>query len=192
VDEIEGIIEPTQHYQAQEPVIPWEPISTDNVDTSAKVLAEVREMHKLYHNEFAGRLQSMQAELEQYREAEKGRAFDVVLGEIAKLYCIYEPLLALLEDGANDAVRKQTRYLFLDIEEILEAHRVCKQKSSPGDKRHTKFCKVTERIPTSDPVLHDTVVRSLSTGFYIDNRPLVKEQVDIYFLDQTQLQGGEQ
>jgi hypothetical protein len=32
--------------------------------------------------------------------------------------------------------------------------------------------------------LHDTIVKSRSTGFYTDNRPLIKELVDIYLFDE--------
>ncbi len=146
-------------------------------DSSAKIAGEVREMHKLYHNEFAKRLISMQDELERYREIEKGRFFDGILGEVAKLYSDHE---ALLEDVIDEKLKKRIRYLFEDIVQVLEAHSVSKQKSNPGDKRNTRHCQVRERISTSNVELHDTVAKSGGTGFYIENRSLIKEPVDIY------------
>jgi molecular chaperone GrpE (heat shock protein) len=145
-------------------------------DSSRKTAVEIREMHKLYHNEFASRLKSMQDELDQYREIEKGRVFDGILGEVAKLYADYEPVLDGIEDPKAE---KRIRYMFLDILQILEANGVSKQKSKPGEKRNTKYCQVVDRVPTDNTELHDTVVKSRGTGFYIDNRPLIKELVDV-------------
>ena len=146
-------------------------------DSSAKISAEVREMHKLYHNEYASRLKSMQDELERYREVDKGRIFDDILGEVAKLHSNNE---AVQEDIADEKLRKRIRYLFEDIAYLLEANGVVKQKSKPGDKRNTRHCQVRERLDTNDPELHDTVAYSHGTGFFVENRTLVKEPVDIY------------
>lgn len=146
-------------------------------ESSSKTAVEIREMHKLYHNEFANRLKSMQEELEQYREAEKGRVFDGILSEIAKLYSNNESVIDQITD---DKVKKRIRYMFMDMLQILEANGVSKLKSKPGDKRNTRHCQVIERIPTDNPDLHDTVALSRSTGFYVENRSLVKELVDIY------------
>lgn len=146
-------------------------------ESSSKTAGEIREMHKLYHNEFANRLKSMQDELEHYREMDRGRAFDGILGEVAKLYTDNESVLNEIKD---EKIKKRIQYMFLDITQILEANGVVRQKSNPGDKRNTKHCQVLERIPTDNPDLHDTIAHSRSTGFYIDNRPLIKELVDIY------------
>ncbi len=155
--------------------------SAERVDvvaaTEQKVLNEVREMHKLYHNEFAGRLKNMQAELEEYRKVDKGRAFDDILGAIARIYGNNE---TLEEEVAEPKAKKGVRYLLLDLADLLEAYGVGMQKSKPGDKRNPRFCQVLERIPTADRALHDTVVLSHNTGFYIENRPIIKERVDIY------------
>ncbi len=70
--------------------------------------ADVREMHKLYHNEFAGRLKSMQDELECYHEIDRGRAFDDVLREVARIYCDNE---ALLNVEVDDKTAKHIKYL---------------------------------------------------------------------------------
>jgi molecular chaperone GrpE (heat shock protein) len=152
------------------------------VESSGKTAGEIREMHKLYHNEFANRLRSMQEEIERYREAEKGRVFDSILGEIAKLYSGNE---SVIEDIADDNIKKRIRYMFEDILQILEANGVSMLKSKHGDKRNTRHCQVVERIPTENPGLHDTVVSSRGTGFYVENRSLVKEPVDIYIFADT-------
>lgn len=151
-------------------------------DSSVKTTAEVREMHKLYHNEYASRLKSMHDELERYREIDKGRIFDGILGEVAKLYSDYE---SLVEDVSDDKVKKRIRYMLEDIVQILEANGVLRQKSKPGDKRNTRHCQVIERIPTANPEQHDTVAKSRGTGFYIENRSLIKEPVDIYLYSET-------
>ena len=151
-------------------------------DSSIKIASEVREMHKLYHNEFAYRLKSMQDDLERYREIEKGRIFDNILGEVAKLYGDHE---ALLEDITDENLKKRVRYLFEDINQVLEANGVSKQKSTKGDKRNTRHCQVRERILTNNIGLHDTVARSNGTGFYVENRTLIKEPVDIYFYSEN-------
>jgi hypothetical protein len=149
----------------------------DISDSAAKTVIEIRDMHRLYHNEFACRLRNMQEEIERYREIDKGRIFDGVLGEIAKLYSDHESILDVIED---EKLKKRIRYIFSDIIQILEANRVSIQKSSPGDMRNTRYCRVAECIPTDDPALHDTVVKSHNTGFYVEKRSLINEMVDIY------------
>lgn len=146
-------------------------------DSSVKITGEVREMHKLYHNEYASRLKSMQDELERYREIDKGRIFDGILNEVAKLYSDYE---SVVDDVTDEKVKKRIRYMLEDIVQILQANGVLKQKSNHGDKRNTRHCQVIERIQTNDPEQHDTVAKSRGTGFYIENRSLIKEPVDIY------------
>jgi molecular chaperone GrpE (heat shock protein) len=151
-------------------------------ESTGRTAGEIREMHKLYHNEFANRLKSMQEELERYREMEKGRVFDGILGEVAKLYSGNESVIDAITD---DKPKKRIRYMFLDILQILEANGVSRLKSNPGDKRDTRHCQVVERVPTDDPALHDTVVQSRGTGFFVENRSLVKELVDVYIFTDT-------
>lgn len=146
-------------------------------ETNSKIAKEIREMHKLYHNEFSNRLQSMQEELERYREMEKGRIFDGILGEIARMY---SENIAVLNEITDEKINKGLRYMFLDLLQILNNYGVTKQESKVGDKRNTKHCKVIECIPTDNPELHDTVTKSLNTGFYVENRSLVKEMVHVY------------
>jgi hypothetical protein len=151
-------------------------------ESSGKTAGEMREMHKLYHNEFAGRLKSMQEELDRYHEIEKGRVFDDILGELARLYSDNEPLLNEITD---DKVKERMRYLFFDIFQILKGNGVFMLKSRPGDKRDTRHCRIVKQIPAENPDLHDTIKSSLNTGFYIENRSLVKELVEIYRFEGT-------
>lgn len=149
----------------------------EQADSYKKMAADVREMHKLYHNEFAGRLKSMQDELERYHEIDRGRIFDDVLREVARIYCDNE---VLLNAKVEDKIAKHIKYLFMDIKQLLESNGVMLQKSEPGDKRNNKFCQIVERIETDNPELHDTVASSKGHGFYTEKRPLIKELVDVY------------
>jgi hypothetical protein len=148
---------------------------------SAKTAVEIREMHKLFHNEFSGRLQSMQEELERYHEIDKGRIYDDILREIAKLY---SDNVSVVDGIDDDKAKKRLNYLFLDLLQILESKGVSKQESKSGDKRNTRHCHVVNRIVTDNPEQHDTVAKSRNTGFFIENRTLVKEMVDIYIFSE--------
>jgi len=149
-------------------------------DSTAKTSKEIYELHKLYHNEYAKRLTAMQEELERYREIEKGRAFDGILTEIARMY---SDNVFAVDDIADEKTQKRFRYMFLDMLQLLENNGVFKQESKQGDKRNTRYCQVTERIPTDDPNLHDTVAKSLNIGFYIENRTLIKEMVRVFVFE---------
>ena len=85
-------------------------------DTERRLFSEVREMHKLYHSEFAGRLKTMQDELEQYRKVEKGRVYDDILAAIARIYGNNE---TLEEEVADPKAKKSIRYMLLDIEDNI-------------------------------------------------------------------------
>jgi len=144
--------------------------------------AEIHEMHRLYHNEFAGRLKSMQDELDRYHDADKGRAFDGILAAIARIYGNNE---SLVDEIADPKINKHVQYFLLDLSDLLEEYGVQKLKSSVGDKRNIRHCQILERIPTDDPALHDTIVASHNTGFHKDNRTIIKELVDVYFYDKS-------
>jgi len=146
-------------------------------ESSAKTAKEIYELHKLYHNEYAKRLSSMQDELEKYREIDKGRVYDGILIEIAKLY---SENAAAVKDITDEKIQKRFRNMFLDLLQLLENNGVIKQESKQGEKRNTRHCQVVERIPTDDPQLHDTVIKSINIGFYIENRTLIKEMVHVY------------
>jgi len=152
----------------------------DGMESAAiKTAAEMRELHKLYHNEFAGRLKNMQDELDDYHEISKGRVFDGILAEIAKLYSDNEKLADTLEN-------KQLKFMFMDLLQMLENNGVQVQKSEVGSKRNTKYSQIIEQVITDDPELHDTVAESLNTGFYVENRALVKERVHVNVFKEPQ------
>ena len=150
-------------------------------ETENKLLSEVREMHKLYHNEYAGRLRNMQEELEYYRKLDKGRAYDDILSAVARIYVNYESL----EDEADDPkVKKNIHYMLMDIEELLELYGMSRLRNEPGEKRNTRHCQVVKRFSTDDPSKHDVIAKVYNSGFYIENRSIIKEMVDIYLYDE--------
>ncbi len=144
------------------------------------IASDLHELHRLYHNEFAGRLKSMQDELDRYHDADRGNAFDGILGAIARIYTNNE---SLVDEISDPKTRKNIKYMLLDLSDLLEEYGVSKLKSIVGDKRNVRHCQIVERIPTDDPELHDTIAASHSTGFYKGNRTIIKELVDVYFFD---------
>lgn len=148
--------------------------------TEQRLFSEVREMHKLYHSEFAGRLKAMQDELEQYRKIDKGRAYDDILAAIARIYGNNE---TLADEVAEPKAKKSIRYMLMDIEDLLGVYGMEKLRSEPGEKRNPRHCQILGRIPTDDPAKHDTVAKSYNSGFYIGNRTVIKEVVDIYIYE---------
>jgi len=149
-------------------------------ETEQRLFSEVREMHKLYHSEFAGRLKAMQDELEQYRKIDKGRAYDDILAAIARIYGNNE---TLADEVAEPKAKKSIRYMLMDIEDLLGVYGMEKLRSEPGEKRNPRHCQILGRIPTGDPAKHDTVAKSYNSGFYIGNRTVIKEVVDIYIYE---------
>lgn len=152
----------------------------ESAEASKKTFTELREIHKLYHNEFAGRLKSMQDELDAYHKADRGHAFDSILSAIARIYGNNE---TLVDEIADPKTKKHVKYMLLDILDLLEEYGVHRLKSNSGDKRNPRHCQVLERIPTDDPALHDTIVASHNSGFYMENRTIIKEMVDIYLYE---------
>lgn len=150
------------------------------VGTEQRLFSEVREMHKLYHSEFAGRLKAMQDELEQYRKIDKGRAYDDILAAIARIYGNNE---TLADEVTEPKVKKSIRYMLMDIEDLLAAYGMEKLRSEEGEKRNPRHCQVLNRIPTDDFSKHDTVAKSYNSGFFIGNRTITKEMVDIFIYD---------
>lgn len=147
---------------------------------SKQVLTEVREMHKLYHNEYAGRLHSMQEKLDYYHQIENGRAFEGILSSIAQIYCNYENLADNIDDPK---LKKSVRYLLLDLCELLETYGMKMIHSEVGEKRNPQHRKIQERILTENASLHDTIAKSYGIGFYLGNRTIIPERVDVYFYD---------
>lgn len=155
-------------------------VIAESAEASKKTFTELRDIHKLYHNEFAGRLKSMQDELDTYHKADRGHAFDSILSAIARIYGNNETLVDEIDDPKT---KKHVKYMLLDILDLLEEYGVQRLKSNPGDKRNTRHCQVLERIPTDDPALHDSIVASHNSGFYMENRTIIKEMVDIYLYE---------
>lgn len=145
-----------------------------------RLFSEVREMHKLYHSEFAGRLKAMQDELEQYRKIDKGRAYDDILAAIARIYGNNE---TLADEVTEPKAKKSIRYMLMDIEDLLSVYGMEKLRSKPGEKRNPRHCQILGRVPTADPSKHDTVAKSYNSGFNIGNRTVIKEVVDIYIYE---------
>ena len=155
-------------------------VIAESAEASKKTFTELRDIHKLYHNEFASRLKSMQDELDTYHKADRGHVFDSILSAIARIYGNNETLVDEIDDPKT---KKHVKYMLLDILDLLEEYGVQRLKSNPGDKRNTRHCQVLERIHTDDPALHDTIVASHNSGFYMENRTIIKEMVDIYLYE---------
>lgn len=163
-------------------------VSTAVSGALAGISSEIHELHRLYHNEFAGRLKSMQDELDRYHDADRGNAFDDILSAVARIYINNE---SLIDEISDPKTRKNIKYMLLDLSDLLEEYGVLKLKSRVGDKRNVRHCQIVERIPTDDPELHDTIAASHSTGFYKGNRTIIKELVDVYFFDKRGLTTSE-
>lgn len=152
--------------------------------TEERLGSELRELRKLYHNEFAGRLKSMQDELDRYRNIESGRAFDGILKGIAGIYNAYESLPDSVEDPK---AKKEIGYLLEDIKDLVGQYGMTASRSdltqTPKPKRDPRRCKVAKRLPTDDPEEHETIAKSYNTAFQIGNRVVVEERVDIFFYD---------
>lgn len=73
--------------------------------------------------------------------------------------------------------------MLMDIEDLLNVYGMTKQRSSQGEKRNPRHCQVLNRIPADDPAKHDTVAKSYNSGFYIGNRTIIKEMVDVYIYE---------
>lgn len=161
----------------------------DVTESENRILAELKEIHKLYRNEYAGTLREVQRENEAYRKVESGRAFDGILESLAMIYVNYE---TLPDEAGNDTkLSKSIRYLLMDIEELLGEYGMKAVRSQPGDERSYRFCQVRNRIETGDKSLDKKVAHSYNTGFRIENRAVIKESVDVYCWNGTQDLNGE-
>lgn len=160
-------------------------------ETEASLRTELGGLHVLYHEEFAGRLRSMQAELDHYHELDKGRAYEGILADIARIYDNYEDLPGELETALrevqngmvptpNRQICKDVHYLLSDLKDLIVQYGATPIRSEPGAMRDLQHTQIVRRIPTDDPARHLTIARSYNTGFRIDQRPIIKEQVDVY------------
>lgn len=150
------------------------------IKTNCEKLSEhMYELHKLYHNEFAGRLQKMQTELEAYRERESFKIFDDILKEIIRIYCDHEALLEKADDLTDEDTIKHIKNIFSDMEELLNDYNIKKLKSENGGSLKTGCYQISKEIPVTDENLNNTVAKSISSGFIRENRPLRKEIINI-------------
>lgn len=160
-------------------------------EAEVSLRTEIGALHSLYHEEFAGRLRSMQAELDHYHDLDKGRAYDGILADIARIYDNYEnlpeELEAILEDTQNDAdqvsdrqICEDVRYLLSDLMDLIIQYGATPIRSKPGETRDLQHTQIIQRIPTDDPARHLTVAQSYNTGFRIGQRTIIKEQVNVY------------
>lgn len=163
-------------------------------ENEASLDTEIGELRGLYHEEFAGRLRSMQAELDHYHDLDKGRVYDGILADIARIYDNYEnlpvELEAIPEDVRNGSdltsVRQICRqiedvhYLLSDLRDLLIQYGAAPIRSEPGAMRDLQHTQIIQRVPTDDPARHLTIAQSYNTGFRIDKRTIIKEQVSVY------------
>lgn len=143
---------------------------------SGKVFYELREIHKLCQNFYAGRMHAAEQELEKYHDIESGRAFDSILKQIAQIYVNNENLPEKIEDAKAS---RKVSYILLDLLQILEEYGIHPHKSSEGDKI-SRFMSSVGYVETDDPDKNGTVAQSVQTGFYKENSPLMRELVTLY------------
>ena len=146
-------------------------------DAEQRLFSEVRQMHKLYHSEFNGRLKVMNDELEKHRKIDSGRAFDGILAGIAKIYANYELFVEKIPDPET---KKEIGYMLMDIEDMLAEYGVERQRSVSGEKWNVLNCRVLKKIPTDDPSKHNTIAKSYGSGFHVGSRFIVDEMVDVF------------
>ena len=148
-----------------------------NAKTAESIMKEAVDLHRLYQNELAGRIRNMQTELDKYHKRDAGLAFDGIYQEIGRIYVDFEDL----GDGVEDPrLKKNIGYLLEELIDLLESHGVNQMKSKINAKRNLALTQVVERFDTDDPELDGKIARSRASGFYIENRCLIKEMVDVY------------
>ena len=155
---------------------------------SGKVFYELREIHKLCQNFYAGRIHAAEQELEKYHELHSGLAFDGILKQVAQIYINNEHLPEKIED---EKTRKRVDYILLDLLQILEEYGVHVHKSNHGDK-NSRFVSPAGYIETDDPEQNGKIAESIQTGFYRENSPLMRELVKLYRFTSTKLIGKEE
>ena len=141
------------------------------------VFTELREIHKICQNFQAGRIRSAESELEKYHEIDRGRAFDDILRDIARIYVDHEKLPATIEDNA---LQKKVNNILLDVLQVLESYGVRIQKSEQYSERKLRLTHVVGYEETEDPELHGKIAMSVQTGFCRENLPVMSELVKIY------------
>ena len=146
-------------------------------DETKETSSEVKAVRRLYHNNYAKQLSSMQAELDDYHKIDKGRVYEPILRDIAH---VVVNSYFVVDNIADEKVRRSFAYVIDELIQTLDDYGAHMQKSEPGEKRNPHYCQIIHKIPTNDPSLHDTIKESHAIGFYVENRPLIREQVDVY------------
>ena len=141
------------------------------------VFTELREIHKICQNFQAGRIRAAESELEKYRDIDRGRAFDDILRDIARIYVDHESLPASIDD---ETLRKRVGYILLDVLQVLECYGVHPQKSEQGSERKLRLTHVVGYEDTEDQELHGKIAESVQTGFCRENHPIIQELVKLY------------
>lgn len=150
-------------------------------DSSKNIEAELRQMHKLYHNEFRTMLDSMEKEQKHYRNVNEGKVFDGILSELAKLYAENIEILHEITDG--DA-KTRLGYLFEDLLQILGSHGVSIHQSKVNEPRNSLFTQLREKIETDKKELHGMVSKSHGIALHKENQAFTKERVDVYIYNE--------
>lgn len=141
------------------------------------VFTELREIHRICQNFQAGRMRDAESELEKYHEIDRGRAFDDILRDVARIYVDHESLPATIED---EALRKKVNNILLDVLQVLEGYGVHLQRSSQGSERKLRLTHVVGYEDTEDPELHGKIAASVQAGFCRENLAVMQELVKIY------------
>lgn len=147
------------------------------VDETKETTSEVKAVRRLYHNNYAKQLSSMQAELDDYHKIDKGRIYEPILRDIAH---VVVNSYFVVDNIADEKIRRSFAYVIDELIQTLDDYGAHMQRSEPGEKRNPHYCQIIHKIPTNDPSLHDTIKESHAIGFYVENRPLIREQVDVY------------
>ena len=140
---------------------------------------KIEKIHKTIHYKFVNEIESLEKELDQYHNNEKGLFLDDILRHIA---CIYSNNESFIENSSPEEGKEQVKILLLELNQILELNGVSKLRSRVGAKRDKQHCMINKMCLTVQSELDGTVAKSYNTGFYIGNRTLVHEVVDVYYL----------
>jgi molecular chaperone GrpE (heat shock protein) len=143
---------------------------------------ELSAMNSKYHNGFDDVIKRQQAELDMFREGLGRNAVAGILKSIADYYSQYIEV-----SKSDDPVKVKKCFLSLldDLLQLLQENGVKEHKSEVGDVYETKYCKISEKVPTIDLDLKDKVIESKSIGLYLDKSVLIPELVKIYVYDKN-------
>lgn len=124
--------------------------------------------------------QSMQSELDDLREQQRGEQFNPLLKELAALYADY---YFLLSGDLSPVTRKNLGAMFDQLSDLLADYGVEVIITPEGQPRQNRLCKVASTIPVGDESLHNTVAHSRKPGLVRDRLVLCQEFADVYVYD---------